>query len=440
MAVNFIEAGIEVFFLKNSLPSKKWTLKKKIIISALTVIFKALFTFGVAQSSFLMNFEFILIIAAIFLMAEVNCDGFHFEKLSVAIICSGISTVSSLLTSILIPVILQKDLADILANNGSFERIFALSFAKLSQFVLCMLVSLIIRRINVEADEKVWSIAAILMFCSFICSDMAMSIMLTENEKIKDLLLVLLVPGLFTMNIIVFGMFLRVLKERDSEYKLMKSIDLGYAEIKNIKEQETVNDNFRSMIHEIRNEYIPISQLLKENKTDKAIAKLDELIGESETFIENEYFDETDMPFVDAVLRYYKKHSYEKKIDFTIRAAKFKLEKSKEKIVCSILINMLKNAYEACEKSNNKNNVIVELFVIKDYVRIAVKNSIKESILDSNKELLTTKNEKLRHGYGIKTIHRLAIQNGGNNRYYELDGFFVNEAWIFSVGGRRIDK
>ena len=427
--IDIIESAIVVFFLRSAVRHKETSRAKAVLIIILSVLAKTICTIAVGNVSFLSSFEFLIIILSVYCLAEINCDGFHFEKLSVSIIYAGISTVSSLLTSVFVPIILNKDIEHILAQNNSKERVFAVLFAKTIQLLLCVLVIFVLKRINAETNERIWFIYSLLLLCSFVCSDIATSMMLTDDKRKQDVFLILLTISLFAVDLFVFSLFIRMLRDRDTEYQFREIIEKGYSEVENIKNKELMLENFREMVHEIRNEYIPVREMLVQGKKDEAVKKLDEIIGESETFISDEYYSGTEMSSVDAVIGYYKRRAVEIGTKVNVRVTKFTVDKSREKIICSILLNQLKNAYEAAQREHC-SLISVEISVKKEYIKLTVKNAIEKSILENNNELKTTKKDSKNHGYGLRTIERMAEKNDGKMLCYEEEGFFVNEVWI----------
>ena len=91
-----------------------------------------------------------------------------------------------------------------------------------------------------------------------------------------------------------------------------------------------------------------------------------------------------------------------------------------------ILSNLLDNAIEACQKqSKSEKEVLVFLSITGGYYRIVVKNTIDASVLNTNRQLRTSKIDKLIHGWGLKSVADLVDANHGFMDYYEKDGYFV---------------
>ena len=66
----------------------------------------------------------------------------------------------------------------------------------------------------------------------------------------------------------------------------------------------------------------------------------------------------------------------------------------------------------------------------REYETIVVKNKVSESVLKSNPELKTSKEDKENHGKGVARIRQITEQYNGLCDFYEEDGFFVACAFI----------
>ena len=87
--------------------------------------------------------------------------------------------------------------------------------------------------------------------------------------------------------------------------------------------------------------------------------------------------------------------------------------------LCNILGNLFDNAIDACRLCESKKEIYLEITKDNDNSIIFMKNSIKESVLNSNPELKNTKKNKHRHGYGTRIVRDLSEKYGGFADFYE---------------------
>ena len=93
--------------------------------------------------------------------------------------------------------------------------------------------------------------------------------------------------------------------------------------------------------------------------------------------------------------------------------------------LCSLLSNMLENAITACKQCTKSSKRIYINITSDEYKYIfCIKNTIQESVLQDNPDLMTTKSNKEGHGIGIKIIKDIAAKYNGNVDYYEENDEF----------------
>ena len=59
------------------------------------------------------------------------------------------------------------------------------------------------------------------------------------------------------------------------------------------------------------------------------------------------------------------------------------------------------------------------------YFRIAVKNTIQESVLETNQKLESRKKDKAHHGFGLKSVREIVEKYQGSMEAYEEKNVFI---------------
>lgn len=105
------------------------------------------------------------------------------------------------------------------------------------------------------------------------------------------------------------------------------------------------------------------------------------------------------------------------------------LEKLELDEIAVIFGNLFDNAIEA---SKNAEKKYIELDVQKQgrYLSIFMSNSIDKPILETNRDLITTKAEKEYHGYGIKNIRNIVEARRGMIDFFEKGGCFCVDIYL----------
>lgn len=89
----------------------------------------------------------------------------------------------------------------------------------------------------------------------------------------------------------------------------------------------------------------------------------------------------------------------------------------------SILLgNLLNNAIENCS-GENKIYLLIEQKAI--YYHIEIRNSIQSSVLENNPSLLTHKEDKEKHGIGLKSIKFIVKKYNGKISFHEKYNYFI---------------
>jgi hypothetical protein len=93
--------------------------------------------------------------------------------------------------------------------------------------------------------------------------------------------------------------------------------------------------------------------------------------------------------------------------------------------ICSLFMNAFENALEACKEITRADKTI-SVFIHRhdEIVFVKIKNSKDNKILEVADGLLTSKNERNFHGYGMKNMRRIAEKYGGDLVYIYDDVMF----------------
>ncbi len=184
-------------------------------------------------------------------------------------------------------------------------------------------------------------------------------------------------------------------------------------------EYETVS----KLRHDCKNSLLMLSALLENGEADKARKQISDSLG---AMTRTEIFINTDNPVVNAVAN--AKLSAAKSLGiecgcFVIRD----ISGINDYDLCRLLSNMLDNAITACKSCSGQRRLSLAIRGDENCYYFTVKNSISKSVLESNPELKSTK-EDVGHGYGVGIIREIAEKYGGRRDFYEEDGMFCCSA------------
>lgn len=211
-------------------------------------------------------------------------------------------------------------------------------------------------------------------------------------------------------NIAVFFIIEKQNELIETKEKLLFAEKHINSQIIHYEELYKYQNELRMFRHDIKNRLLSFIGLLKENKVEKALYAMESnlnMIDEMNNNIVN-----CGNPFIDAILLSKLKTAREKDIDIKI-SIKLADKINVDEIELGIVLgNALDNAIEAVEKSINNNKTIVfSLILTEDRISIFIQNPVNENIDTDN--LRTTKTNKEKHGFGIKSIQAIAQKYNG---------------------------
>lgn len=209
--------------------------------------------------------------------------------------------------------------------------------------------------------------------------------------------------------------YLEELNNHQMKYARMRQYNLE------LKTAQKIIYNTRKLRHEINHHLFIISTLLNNREYERAEKYISRLLVEKNTHVQL-YTENT---VVNAILNQKSSLMEEKQIEFFYQIfcpSKLKIDTED---VGAVLFNLLDNAIE--ESIKQKNPFIkIEISLIHDYLCFSVSNRVDRDVLKENKEMKTTKSDKLRHGIGLKIVSQVAEKNDGKLSFsQEKDMFFV---------------
>lgn len=186
----------------------------------------------------------------------------------------------------------------------------------------------------------------------------------------------------------------------------------------NIQYAETIRKQYeemRSIRHDILQHLTVIQRLQHDGNVDDAANYIDSCV---QGITAPEVFIDVGDVFINAILNSKLSIAKSKGIK-VLCSAEQNISGINSFDLCNILGNILDNAIEGT--SGIVGGEFIEVAIRSDEFKlnIYVSNSIPHSILDTNKDLKTSKCDRDIHGLGIKTIRSLAKKYNGDVDFYE---------------------
>ena len=189
----------------------------------------------------------------------------------------------------------------------------------------------------------------------------------------------------------------------------------------NITDNEAFVNEMKTVRHDIKHQLFTILKYIDDNKTDEA----KEYIG----VLTNNYlphilsYIETGNTAFDAVVNAKIAVCNQKHIFMEVNVKKGTHFQISPAEIAVLFGNLLDNAIEAAQFTDEKR-ITLDIQTNGSYLIISVKNSIKSTVLQTNADLITSKNDKALHGIGIKSIKNIVNKNNGMIQFYEEENQF----------------
>lgn len=318
-----------------------------------------------------------------------------------------------------------KDVKDIIANQ-TWARILFSQISKLLLFIILR----IIKNNYVERESGIpryywyWILFVYLISGINLLVIFNISLILNELNVEAQYLTIIINMGSLLIVLITYYVFIKLNRfyRKSSNYKII--------EIKNemlrkeIKEKENIYEEVRKTHHDFKNHIICIEKLLEQGKL--------ELVSEYINNLKEEKFQvytwiKTGNDVVDAILNQKKSEGMKKNIDIDMKVVIPDDINIKPMDLCVILGNALDNGIEANEKIKDidKRNIKVRINPYKDYLFIETSNPTIFNPIDEYGQLKTTKDNKEKHGFGIKSMATVVEEYNGILNYEYDEGEFI---------------
>lgn len=318
-----------------------------------------------------------------------------------------------------------KDARTIIASQ-TWARILFSQISKLLLFIILRIIKNNYVERELDIPRYYWYWILLIYLISGINLLVIFSISLILNElgiRMNNLIITINISSLLIVGITyyVFMKLNKFYKEKNS-YKII--------EIKNemltkeIEEKEKIYEEIRKTHHDFKNHIICIEKLLEHEKLELASEYIDNLKKEK---FQVYTWIKTGNDVVDAILNQKKSEGISKNINIDIKAVIPNNININPMDMCVILGNALDNGIEANEKivDIDERNIKVRIKPYKDYLFIEISNPTVFNPIDEDGKLKTSKEDKQKHGFGIKSIKSVVDKYNGILSYEYNKGKFI---------------
>lgn len=230
---------------------------------------------------------------------------------------------------------------------------------------------------------------------------------------------------------LIYGGLLLIMVYEQGIQKYVLESELSLA-----KQKEEINESFyrlqernleevRAVIHDFKKQLLYLQDMYEDND-----AEVKEFQRQLMQLLENQIKKQAidlNNKVLSSILQRTQIYCEQLQIDFQFQCDRYDFGFLTPFDTSVIFDNAIDNAIEACEKMgiDARKVLRITLHEAKHFVLIEVSNSYAGEIREAEGKLLTTKEEKARHGYGVQNIFEAAQRYGGDGLYQYENGIFT---------------
>lgn len=228
------------------------------------------------------------------------------------------------------------------------------------------------------------------------------------------------VAGTAILNLLTFFLFDRTVKAEADNNRLQ--IYMNKYEMERIRYSDILkaNHELRSVKHDLKNHLL----ILKKYSSEKDFDGIERYISSFEETVDDVGFPNlSGNSMLDYIIA--SKMRTVEGVTCLVSGTFSDFYKVDDVDLAVLIGNLMDNAIEAVTKLDKEEKLIeVTLSVVNGYQNIIIKNDVDVSVIDRNKTLFTTKEDKHSHGFGLKSVRNLTEKYNGICEFFAEDGKF----------------
>ena len=248
-----------------------------------------------------------------------------------------------------------------------------------------------------------------------------------NGDESQNRIFLIVTAGFGIMNLLAFYFIWEILVK---EAKLRRFVIMQEKTRNQMELYRTMQSSFeqqKRFLHDYKNQLGCVQGLLADGKTEEASSYIAGLVGSLQK--SGDYVN-TNHPAVNVVLNRKYADALEKKITITMSVNDLSGLTMKEEDIVTLLVNLLDNAMEACEKLDTGRIIRLKMILEDGGLTLSVKNPFAGTLKRKGNIFLTTKEESAGHGIGLLNVNEVIRKCGGTCVVKEEDGWFCFYAVI----------
>lgn len=425
--VNLFQSAIVLQTIRAILKDKRTGKKANLAY----ILFVAVLFLELSFVNFMVPFEgigiiisiLIISILIIYIYSLLNLKGTFMQKMFwsifVMLLIMGITTVVLSIEGCII----GKGYLDLVIQKDLYRFVGVVVI----QIVLFYLTRFMIKRTKKDSTYSLkwneWFVLLIIPVISIFTMSFVSLIIINIEEQLspmQHIFSILSILGILMTNSLVYVLYVNMQKDhaKQLEYSILQQA--FKSQEKSVEETKILYQSVRSIRHDLKQHFQVALTMLHSGKINEAVDYMEKYNDTVLDGISNKVFCDNDV--VNYIINSKSKICSDRHIKIYIYIAN-EIPEFSDLDLCVLLGNALDNAIEGVSGDGN-NEIYLELRNVDNFFMISVKNTIINSVLEYNPNLISTKNEKELHGLGILSMKEVVQKYNGSIEFYESDNKF----------------
>lgn len=420
--VNLFQSAIVLQTIRAILKDKRTGKKANLAY----ILFVAVLFLELSFVNFMVPFEgigIIISILIIYIYSLLNLKGTFMQKMFwsifVMLLIMGITTVVLSIEGCII----GKGYLDLVIQKDLYRFVGVVVI----QIVLFYLTRFMIKRTKKDSTYSLkwneWFVLLIIPVISIFTMSFVSLIIINIEEQLspmQHIFSILSILGILMTNSLVYVLYVNMQKDhaKQLEYSILQQA--FKSQEKSVEETKILYQSVRSIRHDLKQHFQVALTMLHSGKINEAVDYMEKYNDTVLDGISNKVFCDNDV--VNYIINSKSKICSDRHIKIYIYIAN-EIPEFSDLDLCVLLGNALDNAIEGVSCDGN-NEIYLEFRNVDNFFMISVKNTIINSVLEYNPNLISTKNEKELHGLGILSMKEVVQKYNGSIEFYESDNKF----------------
>lgn len=247
------------------------------------------------------------------------------------------------------------------------------------------------------------------------------------SDYVPDVSTEAAIPSVLMLMSVTVLLLLSVKQQQAKRFREMTELSEQYmaAQARHFEQTRAADAEMRMLRHDMKNHIAVMNGLYRSGKTDELGEYLN---GLSDSFADSLAVNDTGSEIADAIIS-------EKRAVAETSGTKLVCDGSLKGlainavILCTVLSNLLDNAIEAAEQTDNERIITLTAKRTGSFYFISISNPCR-GYVDVSADMITTKPDREHHGLGLKSVRNTLEKCGGT---LELSCEKAGEGYVFTA-------